>query len=130
MAKRAARSGWSHGHIYVPDLFLLIPHLPRGVKALGIDPTSSIAVRGDGRAVWRYITGPSAFFQRKPTTMNKPDYRFIGKPIRRAEDERLITGRGRFSDDFLLDRRAMRQSCVRPIRMRASAASIPRARAR
>jgi aerobic carbon-monoxide dehydrogenase large subunit len=38
------------------------------------------------------------------TTMNKPDYRFIGKPIRRAEDERLITGRGQFSDDFLLER--------------------------
>ncbi len=36
--------------------------------------------------------------------MNKPDYRFIGKPIRRAEDERLITGRGQFSDDFLLER--------------------------
>ena len=35
--------------------------------------------------------------------MNKPDYRFIGKPIRRAEDGRLITGRGQFSDDFLLD---------------------------
>jgi len=34
--------------------------------------------------------------------MNKPDYRFIGKPIRRAEDGRLITGRGQFSDDFLL----------------------------
>src|SRR5262245_51746158 len=39
----------------------------------------------------------------KATTMNKPDYRFIGKPIRRAEDERLITGRGQFSDDFLLE---------------------------
>lgn len=35
--------------------------------------------------------------------MNKPDYRFIGKPIRRAEDGRLITGRGQFSDDFLLE---------------------------
>ena len=35
--------------------------------------------------------------------MNKPDYRFIGKPIRRAEDERLITGRGQFSDDFRFD---------------------------
>ena len=34
--------------------------------------------------------------------MNKPDFRFIGKPIRRAEDERLITGRGQFTDDFLL----------------------------
>ncbi|MPZ39435.1 MAG: molybdopterin-dependent oxidoreductase [Rhizobiales bacterium] len=35
--------------------------------------------------------------------MNKPDYRFIGKPIRRAEDGRLITGRGQFSDDFLFE---------------------------
>jgi carbon-monoxide dehydrogenase large subunit len=35
--------------------------------------------------------------------MNKPDFRFIGKPIRRAEDERLITGKGRFSDDFQFD---------------------------
>jgi aerobic carbon-monoxide dehydrogenase large subunit len=35
--------------------------------------------------------------------MNDPGYRFIGKPIRRAEDERLITGKGRFSDDFVLD---------------------------
>src|SRR5262245_61047442 len=39
----------------------------------------------------------------KEKTMSKPDYRFIGKPIRRAEDERLITGRGQFSDDFLFD---------------------------
>lgn len=35
--------------------------------------------------------------------MNEPNYRFIGKPLPRAEDERLITGRGRFSDDFVLD---------------------------
>ena len=35
--------------------------------------------------------------------MNKPAFRFIGKPIRRAEDERLITGKGRFSDDFQFD---------------------------
>ena len=42
-------------------------------------------------------------FQTKATRMNKPDYRFIGKPIRRAEDERLITGRGRFTDDFRID---------------------------
>jgi aerobic carbon-monoxide dehydrogenase large subunit len=34
----------------------------------------------------------------------KPEYRFIGKPMRRAEDERLITGKGRFSDDFVLDK--------------------------
>jgi len=37
------------------------------------------------------------------TVMNKPDFHFIGQPIRRAEDERLITGKGRFSDDFLLE---------------------------
>jgi carbon-monoxide dehydrogenase large subunit len=35
----------------------------------------------------------------------KPDdshYRFIGKPIPRNEDARLVTGQGRFSDDFKL----------------------------
>jgi carbon-monoxide dehydrogenase large subunit len=36
----------------------------------------------------------------------KPEYRFIGKPMRRAEDERLVKGQGRFSDDFVLDRQA------------------------
>ena len=30
-------------------------------------------------------------------------YRFIGKPLPRKEDERLVTGKGRFSDDFNLD---------------------------
>jgi carbon-monoxide dehydrogenase large subunit len=34
---------------------------------------------------------------------DKPDFRFIGQPVRRAEDGRLITGKGRFSDDFLLE---------------------------
>src|SRR5580692_181638 len=36
----------------------------------------------------------------------KPDetgYRFIGKPMPRKEDARLITGKGRFTDDFNLD---------------------------
>jgi aerobic carbon-monoxide dehydrogenase large subunit len=35
----------------------------------------------------------------------RPDgpYRFIGKPLPRKEDERLITGRGRFTDDFSLE---------------------------
>jgi carbon-monoxide dehydrogenase large subunit len=33
-------------------------------------------------------------------------YRFIGKPLPRKEDERLITGRGRFTDDFSLDGQA------------------------
>ncbi len=30
-------------------------------------------------------------------------YRFIGKPLPRKEDERLVTGKGRFTDDFDLD---------------------------
>jgi aerobic carbon-monoxide dehydrogenase large subunit len=39
----------------------------------------------------------------------RPDetgYRFIGKPLPRKEDERLITGRGRFTDDFNIDGQA------------------------
>jgi carbon-monoxide dehydrogenase large subunit len=39
----------------------------------------------------------------------KPDetgFRFIGKPLPRKEDARLITGRGRFTDDFALDGQA------------------------
>jgi carbon-monoxide dehydrogenase large subunit len=35
--------------------------------------------------------------------MAKADFRSIGKPIRRVEDARLVTGQGRFSDDFHLD---------------------------
>jgi aerobic carbon-monoxide dehydrogenase large subunit len=35
--------------------------------------------------------------------MTEGAFRFIGQPIRRAEDERLITGKGRFSDDIHLD---------------------------
>ena len=38
--------------------------------------------------------------------MNEAVFRFIGKPIPRKEDERLITGKGRFSDDFRLDGQA------------------------
>src|SRR5712675_1170024 len=34
------------------------------------------------------------------------DFRVIGKPVVRKEDERLTTGRGRFSDDFSLDGQA------------------------
>jgi len=39
----------------------------------------------------------------------RPDptgFRFIGKPLPRKEDERLVTGRGRFTDDFNLDGQA------------------------
>src|SRR5258707_12135502 len=32
--------------------------------------------------------------------MDGNDFRAIGKPLRRKEDLRLLTGRGRFSDDF------------------------------
>ncbi len=38
--------------------------------------------------------------------MNKPlspEFASIGKAVRRKEDERLITGKGRFTDDFSLD---------------------------
>jgi carbon-monoxide dehydrogenase large subunit len=34
---------------------------------------------------------------------DEPHYRFIGKPIPRNEDARLVTGHGRFSADFALD---------------------------
>jgi aerobic carbon-monoxide dehydrogenase large subunit len=33
---------------------------------------------------------------------DKTGYQFIGKPLPRKEDERLITGKGRFTDDFSL----------------------------
>ncbi|MFM2130208.1 MAG: hypothetical protein RL477_1754, partial [Pseudomonadota bacterium] len=39
------------------------------------------------------------------TELDSPDeegFRAIGQPIRRKEDERLLTGKGRFSDDFSL----------------------------
>ncbi|MFY9693663.1 MAG: xanthine dehydrogenase family protein molybdopterin-binding subunit, partial [Xanthobacteraceae bacterium] len=39
----------------------------------------------------------------------RPDetgYRFIGKPMPRKEDARLVTGHGRFTDDFALDGQA------------------------
>ncbi|MFZ1923051.1 MAG: xanthine dehydrogenase family protein molybdopterin-binding subunit [Xanthobacteraceae bacterium] len=37
------------------------------------------------------------------TRPDKAGYRFIGKPMPRKEDARLITGKGRFTDDFSLD---------------------------
>ncbi|HXZ22056.1 MAG TPA: xanthine dehydrogenase family protein molybdopterin-binding subunit [Pseudolabrys sp.] len=35
-------------------------------------------------------------------TKPNPNFRFIGQPIPRKEDTRLLTGRGQFSDDFTL----------------------------
>jgi aerobic carbon-monoxide dehydrogenase large subunit len=40
------------------------------------------------------------------TRPDETGYRFIGKPMPRKEDERLITGNGRFTDDFNLDGQA------------------------
>src|SRR3954452_10011220 len=39
----------------------------------------------------------------KPKTLEATEFRFIGKPMPRKEDERLITGKGRFSDDFAFE---------------------------
>jgi carbon-monoxide dehydrogenase large subunit len=36
-------------------------------------------------------------------TAPRRPYRFIGKPLPRKEDERLVIGKGRFTDDFNLD---------------------------
>ena len=36
----------------------------------------------------------------KPMTSKSTNFRFIGQPIPRTEDARLLTGRGQFSDDF------------------------------
>jgi carbon-monoxide dehydrogenase large subunit len=40
------------------------------------------------------------------TRPDETGYRFIGKPLPRKEDARLITGKGRFTDDFNLDGQA------------------------
>jgi carbon-monoxide dehydrogenase large subunit len=56
-------------------------------------------------------------------------YRFIGKPLRRAEDERLLTGKGRFSDDFRLEHQAY-AAMVRSPHPHARIRGIDTARAR
>jgi carbon-monoxide dehydrogenase large subunit len=60
---------------------------------------------------------------------DKPGFRFIGKPMRRAEDERLLTGKGRFSDDFKFDRQAY-AAIVRSPHPHARIRGIDTARAR
>jgi aerobic carbon-monoxide dehydrogenase large subunit len=40
------------------------------------------------------------------TRPDETGYRFIGKPMPRKEDARLLTGKGRFTDDFNLDGQA------------------------
>ena len=44
----------------------------------------------------------SAGLQRAPMPIDEKLFRHIGRPIERKEDQRLLTGRGRFSDDFSL----------------------------
>ena len=64
--------------------------------------------------------------------MFRPDdaqFRFIGKPIPRKEDERLVTGRGRFSDDFSLEGQTY-AVMVRSPHPHARIAKIDSARAR
>ena len=55
-------------------------------------------------------------------------YRFIGKPMPRKEDERLITGKGRFTDDFNLDGQAY-AAMVRSPYPHARIVAIDKARA-
>jgi hypothetical protein len=40
----------------------------------------------------------------KPMASKSTNFRFIGKPIRRTEDVRLLTGRGQFSHDVSFPR--------------------------
>src|SRR3984957_14103199 len=60
---------------------------------------------------------------------DKDGFRFIGKPVRRAEDERLVTGKGRFSDDLKLDHQAY-AAMVRSPHPHARIRGIDTARAR
>src|SRR5271165_6258795 len=64
--------------------------------------------------------------------IDSKDFRFIGKPIVRKEDARLVTGKGRYTDDFRLERQtyaAMVRSPHPHARIRgidkAQAASMP-----
>jgi carbon-monoxide dehydrogenase large subunit len=63
--------------------------------------------------------------------MNRPEIAFvaIGQPLRRKEDLRLITGAGRFSDDFSLDGEAY-AAMVRSPHPHARIVAIDTARAR
>src|SRR5580692_11421378 len=60
---------------------------------------------------------------------DKDGFRFIGRPVRRAEDEPLVTGKGRFSDDFKLDHQAY-AAMVRSPHPHARIVRIDTARAR
>src|SRR5262249_49362576 len=51
-------------------------------------------------------TSPDDRLRPKDHAMNDAAFRSIGKPLPRKEDERLVTGKGRFTDDFWLDGQA------------------------
>jgi hypothetical protein len=55
---------------------------------------------------------------------------FIAKPMRRAENERLITGKGRFSDDFEFDGQTYAAMVRSWTRYAPKASSISRCRRR
>ena len=61
--------------------------------------------------------------------MNEALFRSIGKPLPRKEDERLVTGKGRFSDDFHLDRQAY-AAMVRSVLPHARIVGVNAARTR
>src|SRR5580704_1888742 len=62
------------------------------------------------------------------TRPDESGYRFIGKPMPRKEDARLITGKGRFTDDFNLDGQAY-AAMVRSPYPHARIVAIDKARA-
>jgi len=60
--------------------------------------------------------------------MNKPGFRFIGQPMPRTEDVRLVTGHGRFTDDFTFPNQAQ-AAMVRSPHPHARIVSIDKTRA-
>src|SRR6195256_2467583 len=74
---------------------------------MGVKETLAPVYSRPGRSAYILSASPAA--AKDPDHIMEPDkdgFRFIGRPVRRAEDERLVTGKGRFSDDFKLDHQA------------------------
>ncbi len=70
------------------------------VHSVNPDKLKPLAAESPGKG------GPDAEWvaglQRAPMPIDEKLFRHIGKPVERKEDQRLLTGRGRFSDDFSL----------------------------
>ena len=47
------------------------------------------------------------------------DFKTIGQPVRRKEDQRLLTGKGRFTDDFSIEGQTYAAMVRSPLRARA-----------